>query len=67
MTKLQPQYAPTLGGIAKYAVAVLVVLALAQFAPELVNAFLILLLIGIVVMRYKYFQDLVNQITSLGK
>lgn len=53
--------------IAKYIVAVVLVLAVAQFAPEAVNAFLILLLIGIVVMRYPAFQKLFAQVGSLGK
>lgn len=56
-----------LSDIAKYVIAALVVVGAAQIAPEAVNAFLLLLLIGIVVMRYKAFQDLVTQVTSLGK
>ena len=53
--------------VAKYAIAILLVLAVAQVAPEAVNAFLILVLIGILLMRFSYFQDLVTQLGSLGK
>lgn len=54
-------------GIEKYILAALIVVALAQFATEAVNAFLLLLLIGIVVMRYPAFQQLISQVSSLGK
>jgi hypothetical protein len=53
--------------IAKSILAVLLVLAIAEFAPEAVNAFLILLLVGIIVIRYPYFQNLLTQVSSLGK
>lgn len=53
--------------IVKYILAVLVVLAIAEAIPEVVNAVLILLLIGIVLMRFQYFTQLFNLIGSIGK
>lgn len=41
-------------------ISVVVVLLLAEVSPEAVNAFLILLLIGIVLGRYTAFQKLVT-------
>lgn len=54
-------------GPAKFVLAALIVVAVAQFAPEAVNAFLLLLLIGIIVMRYPAFQSLISQASNLGK
>lgn len=53
--------------IAKYVLAVLVVLVAAEVSPEITNAFLILLLVGIVLMRFGAFQSLAAQIGTLGK
>ena len=41
-------------------IAVVVVMLLAEISPELVNAFLMLLLLGIVLGRYQAFQQLVT-------
>lgn len=53
--------------IVLYVIAVLVVIGLAEVSPEAVNAFLILLLIGIVLMRFGAFRPLVEQFATLGK
>lgn len=50
-----------------YIIAVLVVVGLAEVSPEAVNAFLILLLVGIVLMRFGAFQPILNQVATLGK
>lgn len=54
-------------GIAKYLIAILVVIALSEAMPEMVNAILILVLIGIVLMRFSAFQQLAASIGTLGK
>lgn len=41
-------------------IAVVVVMLLAEISPEVVNAFLLLLLLGIVLGRYQAFQQLVT-------
>lgn len=52
---------------AKLALAVLIVVALSEVAPELVNGFLILLLVGIFLTRYQYFKGLADMLGTLGK
>lgn len=54
-------------GIAKYLIAVLIVIALAEAVPEVVNAVLVLVLVGILLMRFGAFQQLASSIGSLGK
>ncbi len=54
-----------MSNVAKYVLAVLIVVGLAEVAPEAVNAFLILLLVGIILMRFQYFQSLVATVGSL--
>lgn len=56
-----------MSNVAKYILAVLIVIALAEFIPEAVNAFLILLLVGIFVMRANLFRGLISTIGTLGK
>ncbi len=51
----------------KYILAVLVILALAEVAPEVVNAILILILVGMLLMRFGYFAQLFNLIGTIGK
>ena len=53
--------------IAKYLIAILIVIALAEAMPEVVNAVLVLVLVGILLMRFGAFQQLVASIGSLGK
>ena len=53
--------------IFEYAAAVLAVLAVAQLAPKAVNMFLLLVLIGIILLRYPYFQGLLVSLGNLGK
>jgi len=48
-------------------VSIVAVLLLAEIAPEAINALLILLLLGVVLMRYDTFVDLTKKITSIGK
>lgn len=53
--------------VAKLILAFLVVIALAEVMPEVVNAVLILILIGIVLMRFPAFAGLAQTIGSIGK
>lgn len=53
--------------IIKYLITVLIVLAIAEAIPEAVNAVLILILVGIVLMRFSKFESLANLIGTLGK
>ena len=53
--------------IAKLTIAVLIVVALSEVSPELVNGFLILVLIGIFLTRYEYFKGLAAMLGTLGK
>lgn len=51
----------------KVVIAVLIVIALAEAAPEPVNYFLLLVLIGIILSRFEYFKGLAALIGTLGK
>jgi hypothetical protein len=53
--------------IIKYILAVIVAIALAEAIPEAVNAILILILVGVVLMQFDKFAQLVNLIGSVGK
>ncbi len=44
-------------------VSIIVVLLLAEVIPEAVNALLVLILLGVVLLGYKKFQELVEGIT----
>lgn len=57
----------TINPIVSYIVALLVVIALSEVMPEAVNAVLVLVLIGILLMRFPAFAGLVNSIGTLGK
>jgi len=48
-------------------IAILVVLALAEVAPEVVNAILLLMLVGMILGRWPAFAWLANIIGSLGR
>lgn len=50
-----------------FLIAVLVVIALAEVAPEIVNAVLVLVFVGILLMRFDSFKSLINSIGTLGK
>lgn len=50
-----------------YVIAILIVIAIAEVMPEAVNAVLILILIGILLMRFPAFAGLINSIGVLGK
>lgn len=49
------------------ALAVLIVVALSEAMPEIINAFLVLVLIGIFLTRYEYFKGLSNMLAQIGK
>ncbi len=53
--------------ITKIIIAFLVVIALAEVMPEAVNAVLILILIGILLMRWPAFAELASTIGSIGQ
>jgi hypothetical protein len=53
--------------IIKYILAIIVVIALAEAIPEAVNAILILILIGLVLMQFDKFAQLVSLIGSVGQ
>lgn len=53
--------------IARLIIVILLVVALSQVAPEAVNAVLALVLVGIVLSRWKSFQGLTQVINTLGK
>lgn len=55
-----------MNNVEKFILAVLVVVALADFIPSAVNAILALILIGIILMQYPKFSDLVKQIGTLS-
>ena len=48
-------------------ISIVVVLLLAEIAPEAVNALLILLLLGLVLSRYSKFQELIDQVTKIAQ
>jgi hypothetical protein len=52
---------------ARLMLAILVVMALAEFIPEVVNSFLILLLVGILLGHWVQFQWLTKLIGSIGE
>lgn len=51
----------------KYAIAILIVLALAEVAPQIVNSILILVLIGMMLANTKAIASLAAVLGSLGK
>ena len=51
----------------KLAIVILIVAALAEYAPELVNAILILVLLGMVLGNWKSFSGIASVFGSLGK
>ena len=51
----------------KYVLAVIVVFALAEAAPEAVNAILLLILIGMFLMRSNTFAQMISFIGTTGK
>lgn len=53
--------------IVKYAIAVFVVLAVAEFAPEAVNVILVLILVGMLLISAPSFVSLARTIGSVGK
>lgn len=53
--------------LARLIIVILLVVALAQVAPEAVNAILLLVLIGIILSRWKSFQGLTQIIGTLGR
>lgn len=53
--------------VAKYILAVLIALALAEVAPAVVNSILILILAGVFLKRAGAFTALLKTIGSLGK
>lgn len=52
--------------LARLIIAILLMVALAEVAPDLVNAVLALLLIGIVLTNWKSFSGLSSLLASLG-
>jgi len=52
--------------LARLVIVILLTVALAEFAPEAVNALLALILIGIVLSHWKDFQALTKVIATLG-
>lgn len=57
----------TLPPIAKLVIVILLVVAIAEFAPEWVNAFLGLVLIGVILSHWQNFAGLASAIGTLGK
>lgn len=53
--------------IARLIIVILLVVALAQIAPEAINAILSLVLVGIILSRWKSFQALAQVIGTIGK
>ena len=53
--------------VVSFVIAILIVVALAEVIPEAVNAVLVLVLVGIILMRFPAFAGLVNSIGTLGK
>lgn len=53
--------------IARLIIVLLLVIAISQIAPEATNAILLLVLIGIVLSRWKSFQGLTQIVGTLGK
>lgn len=51
----------------RYAIAVLIVLAVAEAAPQVVNTFLVLVLIGMLVMNAKAMASLAAVFGAVGK
>lgn len=51
----------------RYAITVLVVLAVAEFAPNVVNTFLLLVLIGMLLMNTKAITSLAAIVGTVGK
>jgi hypothetical protein len=53
--------------LARLIIVILLVVALAQVAPEAVNAVLALVLIGIILSRWRSFQGITQIIGTLGR
>lgn len=53
--------------VARLIIVILLVVALAQIVPEAINAILSLVLVGIILSRWKSFQGLTQVIGTLGK
>jgi hypothetical protein len=53
--------------IAQLIIVILLVVALAQIVPEAINAILSLVLVGIILSRWKSFQGLTQVIGAIGK
>ncbi len=51
---------------ARIVIVVLIVLAISEISPEVVNAVLLLVLIGLILGRFQYFQGLFKVINSFG-
>ncbi|KKN42653.1 hypothetical protein LCGC14_0711050 [marine sediment metagenome] len=48
-------------------VAVMVVLLLAEVMPKAINAFLVLLLLGMLLQNYEPFVDLIDKVTNVAE
>ena len=51
----------------KLGIVILLTVALAEYAPELVNAILFLILVGVILGNWKEFSGLASVIGTLGK
>lgn len=56
----------TLPFVARLVIVILLVVALSEFAPELVNAVLAIILIGVVLSGWREFQGVTKIIATLG-
>ena len=57
----------TIPAVAKLALVVLIILALAELAPEWINAFLGLVLVGVILSHWQNFSGLASALGTLGK
>ena len=53
--------------VAKLVLVILIVLALAELAPDWINAFLALVLVGVVLSHWQNFSGLASALGTLGK
>ena len=53
--------------VAKLVLVILIVLALAELAPDWINAFLALVLVGVVLSHWQNFAGLASALGTLGK
>lgn len=51
---------------ARIAIVVLIVIALAEFAPKAINAILVLVLVGMVLNRFQAFKGIFQILNSFG-